>query len=168
MKKSLYFLMALAALAMSCNKVEEPKAPVEPVVEEGVPFSFCAGFVSKTVNDGLSTKWVAGDQVSLFNAAAGEAFAANGAFSIAEADLADNKFTGLLAAELTADAYDWAAVYPYAEANTSLAALALEIGAPAVTVAADAKTLLAGETLPLSGTTAGVAKDEAVAIQRSH
>jgi len=161
--------MALAAVAMSCNKVEEPQTPAEepaaPVVEEGIPFTINAGFTTKTVNDGLSTKWVAGDQISVFNAESGEAFASNGAFTIAEADLEDGTFTGTLASELTADAYDWIGVYPYDEDNASLDAMELTFGASALTVTPESKALLAGETLPLFGKTESVAKADAVAIK---
>jgi|GEM_PF-3286944 len=104
-------------------------------------------------------------QLSVFNAPKDGEFAAQGAFSIAEADLAAGKFTGTIA-PLEAESYSWAAVYPYNEANTSLSALALNVGAAeAALVTAPS---LAGANVPLIGTTADVAKDADVAVQMHH
>ncbi|MCQ2143587.1 MAG: fimbrillin family protein, partial [Bacteroidales bacterium] len=115
----------------------------------------------KTVADGYSTKWVAGDEINIFNAPKDGAFAAQSAFAIDEAGLADGTFTGTIS-PLEADSYSWIAVYPYAEANTDLSALALNVGG--ATAALATAPALAGENVPLIGAVADVAKDEAVAI----
>ncbi|MCQ2143967.1 MAG: hypothetical protein MJY56_07865, partial [Bacteroidales bacterium] len=62
MKKVLFALVAFAAIAVSCAKVAEPEAPVQPVVN-GVEFSLNVA-PTKTVADGYSTKWVAGDEIN--------------------------------------------------------------------------------------------------------
>lgn len=163
MKKVLFALVAFAAIAVSCAKIQEPVAPEQPAAPEieGVEFTLSAA-TTKTVADGFATKWVAGDKINVFNAPAEGAFASQGAFAIDEAGLADGTFTGVIA-PLEADAYSWVAVYPYAEANADLAALALNIGAAEVALAT--APALAGENIPLIGAAADVAKDDAVAIK---
>lgn len=110
-------LAAIAALA-SCNK--EIEAPVEDI-KGGVPFEICASAVdTKTAIDGFDTKWVADDAINLFHAEAGsKTYTSDGQFTITAENLAANKFTGTLAAELVAGSYDWYAIYPYKEEISS-------------------------------------------------
>lgn len=166
MKKVLFALVAFAAIAASCAKVQEPAVidqPAAPAIE-GVEYSLNV-VTTKTVADGYATKWVAGDQINVFNAPANGAYAPQGAFAIDEAGLADNTFTGVIE-PLEADAYNWLAVYPYAEANTNLAALKLNIGAAAAAL----KTApgFAGANIPLYGCAENVAKDDPFSIQMHH
>lgn len=104
-------LAAIAALA-SCNK--EIDAPVEDL-KGGVPFEICASADdTKTTIDGRATSWVANDAINLFHAEASTtAYTSDGQFTITSENLATNKFTGTLAAELVAGSYDWYAIYPY-------------------------------------------------------
>ena len=114
MKKYLSYLgaslVAIAALS-SCNK--ELADPNEGKIG-AVPFEISASSIdTRTVNDGLSTKWVANDAINLFHAAAGTtAYTSDGQFTITSENLAANKFTGTLAAALKAGNYDWYAFYP--------------------------------------------------------
>ena len=65
---------------------------------------------TRTVNDGLSTKWVDGDALNVFYAPAGTTdYSDNSKFEVDDA--ASNHAAGT--ATLTADAYDWYLLYPY-------------------------------------------------------
>lgn len=110
-------LAAIAALA-SCNK--ELEAPVEDL-KGGVPFEICASTAdTKTAIDDLATSWVAGDAINLFHAEAGKTtYKSDAQFKITADNLNANKFTGTLSEKLTADSYDWYAIYPYKEEISS-------------------------------------------------
>ena len=65
---------------------------------------------TRTVNNGMETEWNAGDELSVFNAPAGTStWSSNIKFTVQDASA--NRATGEV--ELTADAYDWYAFYPY-------------------------------------------------------
>ena len=106
MKKSLFFAGLAAALSLvGCNKETDVKGldgrHVEIVLSD---------VATRTVNDGMSTAWAAGDALSVFYAPAGSTdWSANTKFTVTDA--ASNKATGEV--ELTADSYDWYLFYPY-------------------------------------------------------
>ena len=110
-------LMLVSALTLTnCTKNIET-----PVVEsEGVPFEIVASTVeTKTVNDGMSTLWAAGDQINLFHAVAGTTTYSNdNNFTVnnVETGLFKGTLTGTLAED---SAYDWYAFYPYASQMTT-------------------------------------------------
>lgn len=110
-------LMLVSALTLTnCTKNIET-----PVVEsEGVPFEIVASTVeTKTVNDGMSTLWAAGDQINLFHAVAGTTTYSNDKnFTVnnVETGLFKGTLTGTLAED---SAYDWYAFYPYASQMTT-------------------------------------------------
>ena len=110
-------LMLAATLTLTnCTKNIET-----PVVEsEGVPFEIVASTVeTKTVNDGMSTLWAAGDQINLFHAVAGTTTYSNdNNFTVnnVETGLFKGTLTGTLAED---SAYDWYAFYPYASQMTT-------------------------------------------------
>ena len=113
MKRQILTLGAICAAAFTltnCNKeIAEPKAPVT----EGIPFEIVATTAdTKTKNDGLNTKWTAGDALNVFHAEAGDTdYGDNDEFTYTGAD---NKFKGKLTTGLKADkSYDWYALYPY-------------------------------------------------------
>ena len=112
MKRQILTLGAICAAAFTltnCNKeIAEPKAPVT----EGIPFEIVATTAdTKTKNDGLNTKWTAGDALNVFHAEAGDTdYGDNDEFTYTGAD---NKFKGKLTTGLEADSYDWYALYPY-------------------------------------------------------
>ena len=106
MKKA-FFFAGLAAAALSfvgCNKEADYAGngrKVEIVLSD---------VATRTINYGMSTEWNAGDELSVFNAATGTtSWSSNIKFTVQDASA--NRATGEV--ELTADAYDWYAFYPY-------------------------------------------------------
>ncbi len=122
MKRHFYTLgLMLAATFTLTNCAQEIDNPND-VPSSGIPFEIVATSAeTKTVNDGLNTKWVADDQINIFHAVAEtNAYVADGAFTVAEADVATGRFTGTLSAALESDkVYDWYALYPYSEHVTT-------------------------------------------------
>ena len=114
------FVWAAAALSLvSCVKEKEADNPA-PNAGGGIPFKLIARSAeTKTVNDGLSTRWVEGDAVNVFHAVAGSSdYVNDGAFTIT--DVEDGVFSGVLTSELDpSQAYDWYVLYPYSEESTS-------------------------------------------------
>lgn len=160
MKKTVIFMSALAVAAtalVSCQKEQDVKVE-EP---KGIPFEIVADTdVTKTVNDGISTNWVAGDQINLFHAVNGSdpySYVSDGAFE-AVADGASVAFTGTLGEELDGGSkYDWYGIYPYAApgANNPAAFPGVVIGSAAdasqTQTGADSKAHLAGAGYPIAG-----------------
>lgn len=177
MKKYLSYLgaslVAIAALS-SCNK--ELADPNEGKTG-AVPFEISASSIdTRTENDGLSTKWVAGDAINLFHAAAGTTtYTSDGQFTITSENLAANKFTGTLAAALEAGNYDWYAFYPYSNYNTTPAGSSesdfgyTKIGGTSQTQTGNNSTAhLCGKPCPLYGVATAVASDVAPSIVMNH
>ncbi len=115
--------IALAATLSLTNCTKELESPVEPV-SEGIPFEVST-ILTKTTNDGKSTKWSPKDSINLFHSVAGKStYTDDGKFTV-DADL-----TGIFSGTIADDAleagktYDWYAFYPYSSyittpANTS-------------------------------------------------
>jgi len=106
----------LAAAFTLTNCAKENDAPVQEPESVGYPFEIIASTVdTKTVNDGMSTKWAANDQINLFHAVTGDAdYQSNGAFTVK--DVEAGSFTGNLSETLDVEEeYDWYALYPYSE-----------------------------------------------------
>ena len=120
MKKIISWGMMLAAAFTLTNCAKEINNPNEQPESAGYPFEIVASTVdTKTVNDGMSTKWAEGDQINLFHAI-GETtdYKNDGAFIIA--DLEAGVFAGNLSEQLDVEEeYDWYAVYPYNSELTS-------------------------------------------------
>ena len=115
MKRNFYALgLMLAAAFTLTNCAQEIANPNEQPETAGYPFEIVASTVdTKTVNDGMATKWAEGDQINLFHAV-GETteYVNDKAFSLK--DLEEGKFEGKLDAELDyQEEYDWYALYPY-------------------------------------------------------
>ena len=106
--------MMLAAAFTLTNCAKEIDAPVQEPESVGYPFEIVASTVdTKTINDGMSTKWAAGDKLNVFHAV-GETteYVNNGAFEVA--DLEEGRFTGTLKEQLNPEEeYDWYVLYPY-------------------------------------------------------
>lgn len=177
MKKYLSYLgaslVAIAALS-SCNK--ELADPNEGKTG-AVPFEISASSIdTRTENDGLSTKWVAGDAINLFHAAAGtDSYTSDGQFTITSENLAANKFTGTLAAALKAGNYDWYAFYPYSSYNKTPAGSSntdfgyTTLGGTSQTQTGNNSTAhLCGKTCPLYGVASAVASDVTPSIEMNH
>ena len=175
MKKYLSYLgaslVAIAALS-SCNK--ELADPNEGKTG-AVPFEISASSIdTRTENDGLSTKWVAGDAINLFHAAAGTTtYTSDGQFTITSENLAANKFTGTLAAALEAGNYDWYAFYPYKQQISSPGSQKdgfIYIGHSVAIVqnGNDSKAHLCGSPCPLYGVSKSIDAASSVSFEMKH
>lgn len=162
MKKAL-FLASLLAAALSfvgCNK------EADFFGRNGRKMQIVLSDVdTRTVNNGLSTKWVDGDALNVFYAPTGTTtYSENTKFEVDDA--ASNHATGT--AELTADAYDWYLLYPYSEyiktpANTSAgySYIGARSDQPQVQTGYNSKAHLAGGTSACSFPVYGIAKNVA-------
>ena len=107
MKKFLLFA-GLAATALSfvgCNKEAEVRGLGKKTAE-----LILTTVDTRTVNDGMNTKWDAKDTLTVFYAPAGTTnWSVNTPFTFSDADAGLAKGE----VELTADAYDWYLFYPY-------------------------------------------------------
>ena len=114
MKKIISWGMMLAAAFTLTNCAKEIEDPNQQPEKQGYPFEIVASTVdTKTVNEGMATKWDDDDAINLFHAEAGaEVYGANDKFTIADVEAC--RFTGELTAALeTTKSYDWYALYPY-------------------------------------------------------
>ena len=114
MKKIFSWGMMLAAAFTLTNCAKEMDAPVQEPETSGYPFEIVASTVdTKTVNDGMSTKWTDGDQINVFHALGDDTeYVNDGAFTVK--DVETGVFTGTIAEQLDAEEeYDWYAIYPY-------------------------------------------------------
>ena len=117
MKKQIFSLgLMLAATFTLTNCAKEIEGSVQEPESVGYPFEIVASTVdTKTANDGMSTLWVAGDQINVFHAL-GEStdYVNDGAFTVS--DVETGVFTGTIAEELDVEEeYDWYVLYPYNE-----------------------------------------------------
>ena len=114
MKKIISWGMMLAAAFTLTNCAKEIDAPVQEPESVGYPFEIVASTVdTKTVNDGMSTKWAEGDQLNVFHALGDDTeYVNDGAFTIS--DVEAGVFTGTIAEQLDVEEeYDWYVLYPY-------------------------------------------------------
>jgi hypothetical protein len=163
-------LMLAATLTLTnCTKNIET-----PVVEsEGVPFEIVASTVeTKTVNDGMSTLWAAGDQINLFHAVAGTTTYSNdNNFTVnnVETGLFKGTLTGTLAED---SAYDWYAFYPYTNKMTTpanTAAYAYIGNENGLTQNGyDSMAHVSGTNCPLYGVAKAVPSGEMPSLQMHH
>lgn len=168
--KRAFFFAGLAAATLSfvgCNKEADVKGL------DGVPVGIIlSNMDTRTVNDGLSTKWVNGDALNVFYAVSGtQEYSANAKFEVDDAEA--NHATGT--AELTADAYDWYLLYPYdshvkTPANTNAGYLTIGSASNKTQTQAGLNSTahLAGENLPVYGVAKNVAVDETPAVSMKH
>ena len=129
MKKIISWGMMLAAAFTLTNCAKEIDAPVQEPETVGYPFEIIAPTVdTKTVNDGMSTKWAAEDKINLFHAVSdGDYYNNNGAFEVKDTE--SGNFTGDLCEALDSQKdYDWYALYPYKEEIPTPAAHTTENG----------------------------------------
>ena len=176
MRKTIFTLGLMLAAALSltnCTKNEE--ATFTPEVK--VPFELYANMDdTRTTNNGLSTKWAANDEINVFHAVAGkgatEGYVNDGKFTT---DNGDGKFKGSLASTLTADAYDWYALYPYTSQITSPAEqtedyvyIGSEYDKAQTQTGNNSMAHIAGENYPLVGVKKNVLASDKPAITMSH
>jgi hypothetical protein len=131
--------------------------------EGDIPFElYATAGDTRTANDGLQTKWVDGDRLTVIHAPAGSsAYVADGVFTIDEPST--GHAAGTVSNLVTDGASDWYLAYPYKATNTRPNKLTLSIGndfgASQQQQGYDATSHLSGEAFPLWGkgrvTTAG-------------
>lgn len=113
--------MMLAAAFTLTNCAKEIEGPAQESETKGYPFEIVASAVStKTVNDGMATKWEENDKINLFHVEAGGTadYQNDKAFTVADVDA--GRFTGELSSPLEAEKkYDWYAIYPYSSNITT-------------------------------------------------
>ena len=117
-------IVSILALFASCakNEIELEITPENEKSIVNIPFQIVLNTDSpktRTVNDGMSTKWSNGDEVNIFHAVSGETdYINDGKFIIT--DVENGVFQGTLASALDAEkSYDWYVSYPYSEKLTS-------------------------------------------------
>ncbi len=108
----------LILTVLSFTACERKDLSVESI-PEGVDFEISAGFgQTKTVNDGIYTRWAEGDSVHVYHKKTGTStYVDDGAFVIK--DVAAGTFKGRLASALAEGAtYDWKMIYPYTKSGS--------------------------------------------------
>lgn len=163
MKKSISLIAMTLGSVICLNSCNDKESLAPSHGNEGVPFEIAAGFQdTKTVNDGMETKWASGDAINLFHASAGTTTYVDDKQFTLDATR-DGVFTGTLAGELTEGAYDWYAFYPYGSYNTTPASKNQgfnNVGANSMTQDGnDSKAHLSGKYCPLYGVTKSVSND---------
>lgn len=171
MKKLLLFA-GLAAATLSfvgCNKqeVEVPENNDKFAIRLVTP-------ETKTVNDGMSTKWADEDSLSVFYAKAGStSYSENNRFQISSPD------SGVANADITlsSGSYDWYAFYPYnkyftSPANNNDNPARTYIGGRSdksqTQAGYDSKDHIAGTAVPMYGIVKGVSSTSYPVIQMKH
>ena len=167
-------MLAAAFTFTNCIK-EEVQAPE---VSEGNLFEIVASTVdTKTVNDGFSTNWVAGDQINLFHAVTeSENYVSDGSFSISETGLASSIFTGTINGEFDPEEeYDWYAFYPYSSyiktpANTSAGYMTVGSSASGSQTQTGNNSMahIAGPNYPIAGFVCTVPANDKPVITMAH
>lgn len=114
MKKQIFTLGLMLAATFTltnCDKISDN----EPVAKNDFTIFATPASETKTVNDGMTSSWVADDAISVMHAVAGTTnYINDGKFVVAEDDVEDGRFTGELAEALVASkSYDWYMIYPY-------------------------------------------------------
>ena len=116
MKKQIFSLGLMLAAAFTLTNCAKENVQSPELPSEGIPFEITAVAAdTKTVNDGMTTSWEAGDEINVFHAV-GETvdYKNDNAFTVS--DVEAGKFTGTLAAELDPqEEYDWFTLYPYSD-----------------------------------------------------
>lgn len=165
----------LSAFALT-NCTQEIDNPAQQPEETGYPFEIVASTVdTKTVNDGMHTKWAEGDQINLFHAVTdGTDYQSNGAFTVK--DVEAGSFTGNLSETLDVqEEYDWFALYPYNANGKTPAALTQADGFTYIghskglnQTGYDSKASLKGSVCPLYGVAKAVSGTDMPTIKMNH
>ena len=156
MKHSLTILaLSAVTLLMSQCGFREQEAP-EP--SGGRPFALIAAHgETKTVNDGLSTRWEMDDPVSVFHAPAGTAsYIRDGLFKI---DIPATGHAVGTVQELSTGLYDWYLFYPGNPENGSTPGGSVTLEGTLTQSGYGSKAHLAGPGFPLGGKAGKVAFD---------
>lgn len=169
-------LIAYVFTLTDCTKaIEKPQNALG--VDNVVPFEIVASTVeTKTTNYGLSTKWEAGDEMSVVSAESGNPndYSTNNCFVIEEENLSDNRFTGELTGLAADKSYDWYMMYPRNEdwIPNSTSQGGVYIGSRhdlvQTQVENNSKAHLAGTYFPLYGKVEGVSAGMTPSVVMSH
>lgn len=165
----------LSAFALT-NCTQEIENPAQQPESAGYPFEIVASTVdTKTVNDGMSTKWAEGDQINLFHAVTdGTDYKNNGAFTVK--DVEAGSFTGNLSETLDVqEEYDWFAFYPYssyiktpANATSGYMPVGSKSNEVQTQTGNNSMTHIAGGNYPLAGRAIAVPASSTPSIEMSH
>lgn len=118
MKVMKKFILSLGLIAMTlgltnCAQHEDDFSAVEPQSD----FALYAT-VTRTANEGRNTVWSDGDALTVFHAEAdSDAYVYDAEFTLNDTET--GRFLGSVNGELTAASYDWFAIYPHSEYNSS-------------------------------------------------
>ncbi len=163
MKKIYAYLgIALAATISLSSCTKQIESPVTPE-QDGTPFEVSA-LLTKTTNDGYTTKWAESDGINIFHAEAGATiYTPDNEFTLSDATT--GTFKGTLDGTLDdTKNYDWYAFYPYSSYNKTPAGKDKDtfgyttIGGTSQTQTGNNSTAhLSGKACPLYGVTTGVA-----------
>lgn len=156
--------IALAFALISCNKESDLGSSSNPDTALGNEFTINL-LQTKTINDGMSTKWVVGDLVNVFHAEAGtDNYICDGAFIYTE-----NAFRGYIHEELESDKmYDWYVSYPYDETMESPKSMRINIPAIQTQAADGDMSHLCGSLCPLVGKSRNIRATEEPSIMMNH
>lgn len=174
MKRQFYFcgLMLAATFTLTnCSKEMNQSDDSQPA---GIPFEIVASTAdTKTTNDGLKTNWADGDAINLFHIESGSTssgYVSNGSFAVADAET--GVFTGELTAGLTAESYDWYALYPYsdylASPNSTEGYIFIGHRTNLVQNGYGSTSHLSGSSCPLYGVVKGVAASQRPEMTMNH
>lgn len=164
----------LSAFALT-NCTQEIENPAQQPESAGYPFEIVASTVdTKTVNDGMHTKWAANDQINLFHAVTGGTTYVNDkAFKVT--DVESGKFSGTVTGELDSqEEYDWFAFYPYTSqistpANkASYVTVASKSGSAQTQNGNNSMAHIAGANYPLAGNAYATAAGSTPELKMSH
>ena len=176
-KLSLFLGMALAASLSLTNCTEKIEGPIAPATPAGIPFEISADISTKTINNGLATKWATGDAINLFHAEAGKTdYVSDNDFTLDATRV--GVFTGNLSSALDpSKSYDWYAIYPYNQAletpaNNATTAKYFYVGGrsdtPAVQNGNNSTSHLVERYAPLWGKAANVPSNEKPSMIMQH
>ena len=167
MKKQIILLgMMLTAAFTLTSCVQEIDNPVQEP-EAGIPFEITASISeTKTVNDGMKTKWVENDAIYLFYAVSGEMTYLSSYFTID--DVEAGHFKGILREEPDPQKnYDWYAFYANSVSGSPSECL-LSIGGDVKQNGYNDKSALGGSRCPLYGVAKSLPAGKSPEFEMSH
>ena len=174
MRKSFVYAAGLICLALSItNCQKEPVDQASPASEPNFEL-FAQPVATRTVNDGLDTKWVAGDDINVFHAVAGSTtYVSDGEFTVKDTET--GSFDGTIKTLDADKSYDWYAFYPYSSYNKTPAGVSQSTfgyttigGVSQTQTGNNSRAHLAGKPCPLYGISKNVPSDKAPSIAMNH
>lgn len=165
MKKLLFAGLAAALCLVGCNK----EADVQPLGGDHFEIVL-SDALTRTVNNGMHTKWQENDELTVFYAPTGTAeYSANTQFVVQ--DPTSNRATGEV--DLTADSYDWYLLYPYTKQMTTPTAADnkgwVTVGGNKQTQNGnDSMAHLSGKNLPVYGSAKRIGADRIPSVSMKH